>query len=365
MKCPNCGTSNGKTNRYCRQCGYRLEATAEQQSAGKERDLDEVALGEELFKVWELYEAGDLDTALAGAEKIVARYPESVSANSLMALVYERKAHIEIEADRVEEARALLRLALRQYERILDLNPGSTADREKVQALRKKLAVPAERIGFGAALRSVPIPYLVATGVFLLLLLIGVIAIPGGSNDGDPRVIGHAPAKLKLPVSNSKSVPEVSSSRRPSSALSIYSFPAAHAPAPIASVHTEEVPMGLASSKSVTAPARVPPVVPNVTVEPLPKPKPKASNGDKGKADVTLVQKKPVEEPRADGATLLARAIELRNQGMNEDAINTAAQAIDLFESDIRAGKNVEYSRRGVESARKLITLWQKSGSEE
>ena len=91
MKCPKCGKANGKTNKYCRECGIRLPDLEQDQAAGTASADDEVVVGEVLFEVWETLEAGDFDAALEKAEAMVEEVPDSASAHSLVALIYERK----------------------------------------------------------------------------------------------------------------------------------------------------------------------------------------------------------------------------------------------------------------------------------
>ena len=142
MKCPRCGKINGKTNKFCRECGLRLEGLAAKAAAPQRATApaaDEVVVGEALFDVWEVLEKGDLDAALERAEGVVEANSESAAAHSVLALIYERKAEQEFSATRSEEGREFLKLAVAHYEKIIDLNPDSTADREKLAALRRRV----------------------------------------------------------------------------------------------------------------------------------------------------------------------------------------------------------------------------------
>ena len=140
MKCPNCDANNGKTNKYCRACGTRLEVLA---SREPEQDLadarvDEVAFGEALFAVHELLESGDLDAALEKSEELSDDNPGSASAHAITALVYERKAEQELTDGDASRGRDFLKRAIERYENIIDLNPDSAADRGKLASLRMK-----------------------------------------------------------------------------------------------------------------------------------------------------------------------------------------------------------------------------------
>ena len=148
MKCPNCGINNGRTNKFCRECGQKLEGLEEiseqveaVEQAAVARPLDDVALGEELFSIMRLYEDGDLDTAASGRiNDIIERSPDSASAHSIKALVCERKADLAASRGDTPASNGYLQQAVAEYETIIDLNPGSAADREKLVRLRMKLA---------------------------------------------------------------------------------------------------------------------------------------------------------------------------------------------------------------------------------
>lgn len=201
MICPKCSATNGDTNRFCRECGFRLEGAVQPRAPETEgaQVADEVALGQELFNVWQLFEAGDLDNALREGEAIVQRNPESATAHSLIALIYERKAEQELERGGMEQALPFFKQAIAQYERIIDLNPDSTADREKLASLRARIAAqpadeaPRAPVGVRAALRAVPPQFLAAFAAFLVVLIVLIVLIPGrreGFSEDNPGDIG-------------------------------------------------------------------------------------------------------------------------------------------------------------------------------
>jgi hypothetical protein len=69
-------------------------------------------------------------------------------------------------------------------------------------------------------------------------------------------------------------------------------------------------------------------------------------------------------EEQVDGATTLAQAIKLHDQGLTQQAITAAQQAIVLFDEEVKAGKNAAVARRGTENAKKMIGIWQSAESE-
>ena len=388
MKCPKCGITNGKTNKFCRECGTRLEEPAEQQvSLFEDSSISagDVALGEELFSVWQSYEAGELAAALTGVEKIILTHPESSSARSILALIYERKAQKEIESGNILAGQDFLKLALAQYEKIIDLNPDSAADREKLVSLRMKLAgknislpgaaavVTKPINGFKEALKVIPVPYLAAAGAFFLVLMLTIIFWPAPEK---PSVkitqagSSSEPTKLNMPSVPKKSETASSSvnqSRSPS--LSVYSFPAQSQPQPQPMTHMSPPALpskgnSVAKDEADVEPVKLPSLGSELIITPEPSKKPKANqtsvSDGKGRAVVTPADSSPVREASAqiDGSTMLAHAIQLHNQGNNQEAVAAAEQAILLFQSDAQAGKNVDYANRGAENARKLIALW-------
>jgi len=371
MKCPRCGAGNGKTNKYCRNCGAHLElyAGAVVQEASTAPEPDETALGEELFGVWQDYESGELDAAMVLGEEVAGRFPESTSAQSVLALIYERKAEREILSDNVDSGRELLRKAIVAYERILAINPRSTADREKLNALRSKLAA-AEPGALRRAIRkalawigSAPTPVVAAAITFFVVAVVLAVALApsekreaGGANDStaarpvfDPGVPG-----------NTRTTPSADDS------LKVYTFQPA--PAPVQPPRPSQV----AAAKPPTSkkpeevePVKLPALGSELTLVPEPKKPNKTPAQQPASVRVGPADKPsgPVETSRIDGASSLARAIQLHEKGMVSEAIDSARQAIDLFSADISAGRNTDSARRGVANARKLIGLWQQDES--
>lgn len=353
MKCPKCGITNGSANRYCRGCGLKLERPEDASPAhGIGAARDEVALGEELFRIWQLFEAGDLDSALQKGEAIARVNGDSASAHSLVALIYERKAERDLAAGRLEDAREHLKLAIAQYERIIDLNPDSSADREKLASLRVKLAgretvIPRRALaGFRAEISKIPPQLLAAFGAFLVILFLAIVLAPGG----EKRPASARQGRVRLPVT--ASAPRTPPAPQP---LSVYTFPTTPRQAP-ARVATPPEAKALAKPPE-PKPAKI--TVPEISVVPAPKaekPKPtQPGAGQNGKA-----QPPPAPSPPASGgATMLAQAIALHSEGRVTEAIGAAHQAIALFQIDVESGKNVDAAQRGIANARKMIALWE------
>ena len=370
MKCPRCGTTNGKTNRFCRGCGLQLEDLALQEP---ERQVevssapDELALGEELFEVWQVYSRGELDAALAKVEKILQNTPGSASAHSILALIYERKADSRLKAGAEEEVHDLLKLAITQYERIIDLNPDSAADREKLASLRMRLAGPQSVRGAAAiqpaprafgALKAVPAPVWAAFAAFLVVLMTAIILIPGGEKKRTAPARSAGATKLSQ-VSTPGAASEGAGAPGD---LRVYTFPGpssdlASALPPTSPPTVPRTPSGLTVP---TEPAKLPSIVgANVKIVPESKgaTKPGKEPGASGRP--VVLEEKPSTRPEGD--TALARAVQFRRQGATQDAAAAAQEAIRLYQADIDAGRNVTSAKRGMETARKIVQVSQES----
>jgi tetratricopeptide (TPR) repeat protein len=374
MKCPRCGATNGKTNKFCRGCGLRLEDLAAVRQAGQRSEQvgtpDEVALGEELFEVWQLYSQAELDAALAKAEKILESTPESASAHSILALIHERKAEGRFKAGSDEEARGFLKLAIEQYERIIDLNPDSAADREKLASLRMRLtgqasAAPiAGLVGLRAALKAVPTPVLAGFGAFLVVLMAAIILVPGGERERRRA----APAAEAAKVSQVSTAGAAAARADAGGGSRVYTFPAPEANQYGSAFPTPPPPVPEPRRLNIpTEPAKLPALVgANVKIVPegkTPAKKPDASaRSAKEEKPKPAVEEKPSARP--DGDTALARAVELRRQGVNAEAIVAAQEAIKLYQADIDASRNTTSANRGLENAKKIIQLSREAEAE-
>ncbi len=396
MKCPQCGTTNGKTNRFCRGCGLKLEGLPQTEEQPQQPQVecapDEVALGEELFAIWQDYSAGSLDTALVKAQKVIGCAPESASAHNILALIYERKAERELAGGEVESAHDFLKLAIAEYEKIIDLNPNSAADREKLSSLRMLLAgqgapppPPTAKHIFDlkAAFNAVPKPVLAGVGAMLMLMILGIVfLVPAGSEDKRVQSSSRVSEDTGSGRIESISTPGVSrggsngSQSNGSGGPSVYTFSEA-APRGTAGGLTPPKPPSAAPRITIpNEPAKLPPLTGiQVSVVPESKgsdgagkpaasqPKPEKT-ADSGKGSITIAPAEASQPSQAqDGASTLARAIELKNQGKTSEAIAAAQQAIGQFQADVDAGRNVTASKRGAENARKLIQLWQQSSA--
>lgn len=378
MKCPKCGTRNGEANRFCRSCGTRIEGLIEPEpkATPETGTTDEVALGERLFEVWQLYSAGELDRALEMIQQAKQEYPDSASVNSLAALVYERKAEAELDAGNVEAAKALLDSAVGQYERIVGFTPEAAADRERLASLKKRVraqepkraarAVPAAPPAWVGSVKEIfgALPWyaFAAAGAFMLVIIVAIVAWPSGAPK--KRTEPARPRQTVAARPNTAPAPPPATPSAPP--LRVYTFPAPPvdlSPAPPPAPPPQEPPK---PKPEAVRPVQLPPL-PQVRVvsaknaasastQPARPAAPRntATNGEAAA---------PPEPANPDGATLFARAISLGNQGRTQEAVAAAQQAIVLFEREAVTGNNPTAANRGAENARKMISIWQSSNN--
>lgn len=140
MYCVQCGTKNPDDARFCKQCGRAMEAAADSAAAavvdpaGKP-DVHladpEAAYKERLAAAFRHYDHGDFIAARDSCNDALDANPDGTDAHALLSTVYERLNDID--------------RAIAERERVLQLNPASIADREKLEALRTGIAQVAPR----------------------------------------------------------------------------------------------------------------------------------------------------------------------------------------------------------------------------
>ncbi|MCW3052231.1 MAG: Tetratricopeptide repeat [Chthonomonadales bacterium] len=125
MFCTACGTRNGEINNFCKQCGHKLDHAAGPRITEEEFDralpTDE-QVSALLERAYRLRKSGELSSAVRLCEEALHLNPESTSVHSLLGQIQEQIGNHEA--------------AIHEYERVLQLNPGSIADRVKLDELR-------------------------------------------------------------------------------------------------------------------------------------------------------------------------------------------------------------------------------------
>lgn len=160
IRCPKCGTESPDRARFCRSCGEPLPQAA---AGGPGAARPAAPTPEErarrlLEEAFRLSEEGKLLAAIQVCQQAVAINPGSTSAHSLLGTLYERQG------DRDN--------AIREYEQVLTLSPGSTVERRRLNEL---MGVPAAREA--AAAVSPRVARLAVAGGALVAALVLVAAI--------------------------------------------------------------------------------------------------------------------------------------------------------------------------------------------
>ena len=122
MFCTECGTKNTEPSKFCRQCGHALESSRVREEAYIKALPAEEQVGGLLERAYRLIAAEDLSGAVAVCEEALRLLPESTSAHSLLGQVFALQGERE--------------KAVAEYEKVLKINPGSIADRVKLDELR-------------------------------------------------------------------------------------------------------------------------------------------------------------------------------------------------------------------------------------
>lgn len=145
MFCTSCGTKNADDNNFCKHCGLKLERVVPIKIS--EEDFDRAMPEEDqvvalLERAYRLRTRGETASAIGLCDEVLKLRPDSTSAHSLLAQLYEAQGDRE--------------RAIRSYERVLQINPGSIADRVKLDEMRGPLTTD-------TPVRSTPPPHIVLT----------------------------------------------------------------------------------------------------------------------------------------------------------------------------------------------------------
>jgi tetratricopeptide (TPR) repeat protein len=252
MFCGVCGTRNSRNNKFCRECGTRLEPPAPVQPLPEEafedlREPSPPADDSEQVRGWleeafQAYEQGRLEEARERCYQVLGRHPESTSAHSLLALIYENQGDIP--------------RAIREYQIVLEINPDSPADRASLARLLGETEKGPERgpsLPLWNRLRQVPVWAWVAGGVGLVLLCSSLIA-------WESHRRGTAVAKSEGTLPAIRPLPALASPEAPGAAAPTVPAPAeAAGPAGAASASQAAAPLAASAAPSLPSrPSRPP-----------------------------------------------------------------------------------------------------------
>lgn len=143
MYCVQCGTRNPEDARFCKQCGRPMEPPEERPAQSAEAAHapepspavmtpdPEARFRELLNQAFRHYDRGEYEAAREACRDALDLKPDSAEAHALLSTLFERMGDLE--------------RAIAERERVLELNPSSLADREKLEALRKGQAQIGQR----------------------------------------------------------------------------------------------------------------------------------------------------------------------------------------------------------------------------
>jgi len=164
-RCNRCGVESPEGARFCVACGGTLQEEAApapppRPEAGPSPE-DLAAADRLLTEAFALSDQGRLTEAVRVAQQVLSHNPNSTTAHSLLGTLYERLGNRDA--------------AIREYQAVLTLSPGSTADRQRLNELLGLPAAPA------AARPPLPRlarrPDLLYVGGFAALFIVILIAI--------------------------------------------------------------------------------------------------------------------------------------------------------------------------------------------
>ncbi|HXG23658.1 MAG TPA: tetratricopeptide repeat protein [Chthonomonadales bacterium] len=169
MFCSHCGTRCSEDANFCKQCGHKLDKPVSPRISEEDFVLPastDETVSKLLVEAFRQFHAGETEGAMKVCQEVLVLEPNSTTAHSLLGMIYEKQG----ERDK----------AIAAYETVLRLNPGSIADREKLEQLRgttTRLTPPkiisVRRTAAPALFDSPAGAAVVAVGVTLLALMIG------------------------------------------------------------------------------------------------------------------------------------------------------------------------------------------------
>lgn len=397
MICTRCGTQNSKTSKFCRECGKRLiiEGLNVEVEPGEEQSqsLDDTAVSDLLYETLKLYESDKLESAFAKCKTALGMNPQSSSAHSLLSLIYEKKADLQLERGNREDAEDCLRAAIRQIEWVLEANKDSDADREKLEELCAKVdrlnKYPGtKRVSFiqqaFAFVKGLPTPWVAGAGTFMIVFVIlAAMLLRGG---GKEERLEKNPAPQQ--VANRDQLPAPYGQQYPTQSGQPQSTPSSLPPAwtyepPQSRTGSQQsytpVPQGNNQQAQPAQPSALPSTMPPLTPYPVSKPQSKEQPKQAQPAQAASTpNRKPAESARTaymrgdyqSAAELYEQAIAsgedtaenhqklgmcLYNLTKNDAAISHFQRAVQLYMAQKAAGIDVDAAERAIETCKLYI----------
>lgn len=199
MFCTQCGTRNPDDARFCKECGKNVDTAPPKLDESEFAMLQkpEDRLDDLLVQAFRRSELGDLEGAVQSCEEALSIRSDSTSAHSLLGMLYEKRG----ERDR----------AIQEFETVLALNPGSIADREKLEQLRDQTTSITPRHIVTAPRPSGPTIFDSPAGAFVGALAVFFLVLAAGgwalwaktrtTESASRRTIGTPLPQIQNPLS--------------------------------------------------------------------------------------------------------------------------------------------------------------------
>lgn len=178
-RCTHCGSDSPEGSRFCISCGQAINGKSPQSATrrGAAPSSADLARADRLLtEAFGLSDEGRLTDAVRVALQAVTINPDSTTAHSLLGTLYERLGNREA--------------AIREYQTVLSLSPGSTADRQRLNEL---LGLPTTTETPQAAVRR-PVTerrpdllYVGGGGAVILLVIIAIIVLINRTGQNEPE----------------------------------------------------------------------------------------------------------------------------------------------------------------------------------
>jgi Tfp pilus assembly protein PilF len=241
-RCNHCGVENPEGARFCMSCGKDIGTIPLRPTprSGSQPSAEDMARADRMLtEAFSLSDEGRLTESVRVTQQVLAINPHSTTAHSLLGTLYERLGNRDA--------------AIREYQTVLSLSPGSSADRQRLNELLGLPATPQVARPTIRKTTTAKRPDLLYGGIILVLVfvIVGVVALIGRSGK-DSETSPESTTASTTTVASMPPAPSNQASITPS--LPSFSTPA---PAPTNPAPSPNVP--------TPAPSAAPPPTPTVT----------------------------------------------------------------------------------------------------
>ncbi len=363
MYCTQCGAKNPEDSNFCRSCGVRLRTIRPHVSVEPDEVpllVDEEKVTRLLDRAFELYDSGSVEQAFEVCRAALRLNPESVTGRSLLSTIYEKKGDLDA--------------AIRQMERLVELNPESTADINRLAVLRDRLKsqnadeTASEADGEVAIFPAMPGAWrapAIVTGALVVMVLLAVVVVR--SRDQAPELVSSVVPADSAPTRsaprNDSVFPNAPVSS-PTVSGSVFDGLDVGRPTSIAEPASRQQP-----PRESTSPAQPPPPRPTVT-RPTPPPTRTVDSSPPAPTEptpnVTITRAPPQETnttpPRNGTSSLSGKdyqrlAIDFKRKGDRANAAANFRKALDAFRSEAKHDGGGFQAQQGIRTCQLELKL--------